>query len=49
MHWCVCVCVCLDGNPELYDPTDKCRPNSRPTVGGLTGDSRATNGRQSGD
>ena len=30
------------GNPELYDPTDTCRP----TVGRLTGDSRATNGRQ---
>ena len=26
------------GNPELYDPTDTCRPTSRPT-----------NGRQSGD
>ena len=42
---CVCVCVYV-GNPELYDPTDTCRPTSRPTVGRLTGDSRATNGRQ---
>ena len=28
------------GNPEVYDPTNMCRP----TVGRLTGDSRETNG-----
>ena len=30
------------GNPELYDPTDTCRPTSRPTVGRLSADTLPT-------
>ena len=38
-----------EGNPELYDPTNTCRPTSQPTVGRLTANSWVTNGRQSAD